>query len=175
MFCNWADRWCRMVAPRMANLEGLMSFDDDIDSVSETFALVTGYWLERHRNLLIVDELLFLLEDWTIIFLWSSERRLQAGKIRAWDAGSILVMEGMYREHSSTAINSINLGFHSMCPQYLPSIWNSYGMQRTRPHQASSELYAGSWKPALTTVNTACWYRNGGLRLPASCSCPMDT
>jgi len=52
-----------MVAPRMANLEGLMSFDDDIDSVSETFALVTGYWLERHRNLLIVDELLFLLED----------------------------------------------------------------------------------------------------------------
>jgi hypothetical protein len=31
-----------MVAPPFANLEGLMSLDDDLDSVSETLALVTG-------------------------------------------------------------------------------------------------------------------------------------
>jgi hypothetical protein len=30
---------CRMVAPRLSNLEGLMTLDDDIDgAVSETFA-----------------------------------------------------------------------------------------------------------------------------------------
>jgi len=37
-----ADIRNKMVAPRMPNLEGLMSFDDDLDSVSETLAPVTG-------------------------------------------------------------------------------------------------------------------------------------
>jgi len=142
----------------------------------------SGYWLERHRNLLIVDGLLFLLEDWTIIFLWSSGRRLQAGKIRAWDAGSILVMEGMYREHSSArshAINSINLGFHSMCLQYTcrayGTVMGCKGRVCIRHHQiCTSDPESLLWEQCMA-LNTACWYRNGGLRLPASCSCPMDT
>lgn len=78
-----------MVAPRLANLEGLMSFDDDLDAVSEAPARHVPCDSDLERKLSVA-----LNADSSSHRDLGSGGRLQAGTLREPDAGPILVVAG---------------------------------------------------------------------------------